>query len=229
MKIKFQIISDIHLEKKKYNNKILEHPIRATNLILAGDIGNPLLPNYKEYLKYCSKQYLNVFLITGNHEYWHNSIEDTDRLIQQICSPYKNIYFLNNRFFDFNENNRSIRIFGGIMWSFIPYNLLNIQSGDNIIIKNFNFNIRNDIYLNTLKNIILKKSDLIITHHSPTYNVIPKKYENYKQKCLFASHLDNILNIPKYWICGHLHNNILYKNVIINCCDEEYKEKIIEI
>jgi hypothetical protein len=45
MRIKFQIISDIHLEKIKYNNNsILEHSIKANNLILAGDIGNPLHP-----------------------------------------------------------------------------------------------------------------------------------------------------------------------------------------
>ena len=95
MKIRFQLISDIHLEKRKYkNNTILEHSVKANNLILAGDIGNPLKSNYKEYLKYCSDQHQKVFLITGNHEYWHNSIEETDKLIQQICSPYKNIYFL---------------------------------------------------------------------------------------------------------------------------------------
>ena len=230
MKIRFQLISDIHLEKRKYkNNIILEHPVKANNLILAGDIGNPLKPNYKEYLKYCSDQHQNVFLITGNHEYWHNTIEETDKLIQQICSPYKNIYFLNNRFMDFNENNRSIRLFGGTMWSFVMYQYKDNPSTDNKLIKDFNFDKRNYIHFDTLRNIISKKSDIIITHHAPTYKVIHKKYDNYKQKYLFASHLDNILNMPEYWVCGHLHEYEHHNKVILNCCDEEYKEKVIEI
>jgi predicted phosphodiesterase len=229
MRIRFQIISDIHLEKRKYNNSILEHPIKANNLILAGDIGNPLIPNYKEYIKYCSDQYKNVFLITGNHEYWNNTVDDTDKLINQICSPYKNVYFLNNRFIDFNQNNRSIRIFGGIMWSFVLYQNKDIPSTDNNLIKDFNYDQRNYIHFDTIRNIISKKSDLIITHHAPTYKVIPKKYDNYKLRFLFASHLDNLLNMTDYWVCGHLHENEKHDKVIINCCDEEYKEKVIEI
>jgi predicted phosphohydrolase len=229
MKIKFQIISDIHLEKRKYKNDlILEHPIRANNLILAGDIGNPLKPNYKQYIKYCSHNYKNVFLISGNHEYWHNTIEDTNKLITQICATYPNINFINNRFIDFFENNRSVRLFGGIMWSYV--NLPNIViSSDNALIKDFTFNNRNYIFFDTVKNIISKKSDIIITHHAPSFNVISKKYVNYKSKFLFASHLDHILHMSKYWVCGHLHENENYKNIIINCCDNDYKEKVIEI
>jgi hypothetical protein len=35
--------------------------------------------------------------------------------------------------------------------------------------------------------------------------------------------------MSKYWVCGHLHENVFNNKVIINCCDTEYYEKVIEI
>jgi predicted phosphohydrolase len=239
-KTRFQILSDIHLEKKNYNNKILEHPIKAENLILAGDIGNPLVSNYNEYIKYCSNQYERVFLITGNHEYWKNSYDGTNQLISNICKKYKNVYFLNNNFIDFENNNKSIRIFGGTMWSEISNNhsLYNkpLISTDNRLINGFNFDRRNKIFYDTIKNISSRKSDIIITHHSPTYKLIHSNYANYINNNLFASNIEYLLQNTKFWICGHLHetNNLtefnnLNKKIIVNCCHNGYNEKIIEL
>jgi predicted phosphohydrolase len=228
--INFQIISDIHLEKKKYNNNILYHPIKADNLILAGDIGNPLKYNYKDYLKFCSNNYKRIFLISGNHEYWHNTIEDTDNLIKQICSSFNNVFYLNNNFFEFEENFRKVKLFGGIMWSYV--NNSNIYSTDNILIKNFNFHKRNSIFINTLNNILSKNVDIIITHHAPSYYIIDNKYKGFHNNSLFANNLDFLLNKNTYWICGHLHeyNNLhKYNNLIINCCHDNYEEKIINL
>jgi predicted phosphohydrolase len=229
MRVRFQVLSDIHLEKKKYNNNILIHPIKANNLILAGDIGNPLLKNYKEYLKYCSDQYQRVFIISGNHEYWKNSIEGTDKLITDISKTFKNVHYLNNRFFEFEENNRKIRLFGGILWSYVLDKSLN--SIDNKLIENFNFDKRNLIFSETLKRLKTKKSDIIITHHSPSYRLIHKNYDGLNNNCLFATNLEYLLNDKTYWICGHLHeyNNTIFDKLIINCCHNEYQEKVIDL
>jgi predicted phosphohydrolase len=229
MRSRFQILSDIHLEKKKYDNKILEHPIKARNLILAGDIGNPLKSNYKEYLKFCSAEYHNVFIISGNHEYWKNTIEGTNKLITDICSTFKNVHYLNNRFIDLEENNRKIRLFGGIMWSYV--NDKNQYSMDNLLINGFDFNQRNTIFVDTLKMIKSKESDIIITHHSPSFQLVHSKYVGLKNNCLFATNLEYLLDDKKYWICGHLHeyNKTPFNKLIINCCHDGYQEKIIEL
>jgi predicted phosphohydrolase len=229
MRIRFQILSDIHLEKKKYNNNILIHPIKANNLILAGDIGNPLLKNYKEYLKFCSDQYQRVFIISGNHEYWKNTIEDTDKLITDICRTFKNVHYLNNDFFEFQQNYKKVKLFGGIMWSYV-YDK-NMYSIDNILINGFNFNKRNTIFMETLKKLISKQSDIIITHHSPSYKLIHNNYNGLYNNCLFATNLEYLLNDNTYWICGHLHeyNTTSFNKLIINCCHEEYCEKVIEL
>ena len=60
------------------------------NLILAGDIGHPSDPKYENFLETCTKLYDNVFLITGNHEYYSKqnplSIKEINQMIEEICS-----------------------------------------------------------------------------------------------------------------------------------------------
>ncbi len=65
------------------------------NLILAGDIGHPSDPKYENFLQTCTKLYDNVFLITGNHEYYQSeknskqnplSVDEINQMIEEICS-----------------------------------------------------------------------------------------------------------------------------------------------
>lgn len=237
--IKFQVISDIHLEKVKYNNKILEHPVRAENLILAGDIGNPMMNNYREYIRSCSHQYRRVFLIAGNHEYWNNSYDGANKLIMDICDKYKNVNFLNNRFIDFYENNRSVSIFGGTLWSKILENhelfKMSNKSGDNRLISDFNFIKRNKIFDDTVKKISSRRCDIVITHHAPTYKLVHSKYRMYKYNNLFVSNVEYLLNNVNYWCCGHLHrtndlskyNDKNLNKIVVNSCHDVYVDKVI--
>jgi UDP-2,3-diacylglucosamine pyrophosphatase LpxH len=118
----FQIISDIHLEFLSQNdverlfNKIklnksesvtesvsvtgsvTDSTTKSTtdlNIILAGDIGHPSDPKYENFLQTCTKLYDNVFLITGNHEYYQSeknskqnplSVDEINQMIEEICS-----------------------------------------------------------------------------------------------------------------------------------------------
>jgi predicted phosphohydrolase len=227
-KLSFQIISDLHLEKKKYNDEFLHHSIKASNLILAGDIGNPLKSNYKNYLKYCSFHYKRVFLVLGNHEYWGNSINGTEKLINDICTELPNIFIMNNRCIEIEENHKKYKIFGSTMWSFVYKNL---YSMDNLIIKDFNFTKRNIKFFETKRFLENNIYDLIITHHSPTFQLIHGKYLGMDNNILFASNIDHLIWKHRYWICGHLHeiNPTQYKNLITNCCHDTYHEKIVNL
>jgi predicted MPP superfamily phosphohydrolase len=227
-KISFQVLSDIHLEKSKYKNlDILIHPIKADNLILAGDIGSPLKSNYKEYIKFCSENYKRVFLVCGNHEYWVNTIENTEIIIKDICKKYNNIYLLNNKCIEFEENYRKYKIFGSTLWSLVDNSKL--YSMDNNLIHNFDFVKRNKLFMETVKNINSNSYDIIITHHSPTFQIIQKRLKGMNNNQLFASKLDHLIRNSKYWICGHLHDTevSIYDNLITNCVHNEYKDNII--
>ena len=66
-----QYASDLHLEIRK--NTVWSSILRpmAPVLALAGDIGNPRQPEYRDFLQWCSKQWEVVFLVAGNHEFYN--------------------------------------------------------------------------------------------------------------------------------------------------------------
>jgi predicted MPP superfamily phosphohydrolase len=98
--MKIQYISDIHLEHLKVFpiiNKV------ADNLCLLGDIGCPRTQIYKNFIKYCSNNFTNVFVIYGNHEYYSVKtrleplVIQTMKEIDDLAKDFPdNVYFLNN-------------------------------------------------------------------------------------------------------------------------------------
>ncbi|WEW54791.1 hypothetical protein PRK78_000216 [Emydomyces testavorans] len=69
--MKFQILSDLHLELCKQYHTFSIPTTTAPYLVLAGDIGR--LQDYDEYLAFLlplCNQYMRVFLVLGNHEFY---------------------------------------------------------------------------------------------------------------------------------------------------------------
>ena len=92
-KLQFQVISDLHLETLHENSEPTEIFIVGSNLCLLGDIGYPGTSIYTNFIQWCSEQFVNVFVIFGNHEYWNENIPHT---VEYTKSFPQNVYFLNN-------------------------------------------------------------------------------------------------------------------------------------
>lgn len=130
----FQYISDIHLE---YLTNIPNIKKISNNLCLVGDIGHPGTYLFNKFLKRCSENYKNVFLVYGNHEYYsilrgrNKKIETMQQKIEYAKDFPENVYFLNNSHVYFNKNNQTvkhnlcldddkkdyIKIIGSTLWS----------------------------------------------------------------------------------------------------------------
>lgn len=125
MKRFFHIMSDIHLESRKKDFKvILENSINKNNilkisqsfpqlninfdpneknnvnLILAGDIGYPSMQNYRDFLLKSTELYDNIYMIAGNHEFYYGK-----QTVEQILSDIKLICSEINEFNKSNINN----------------------------------------------------------------------------------------------------------------------------
>ncbi len=127
--MKFQIISDIHLE---FISDFKIEP-KCDNLILAGDIGYPHDIDYKFFINCCSDKFKNVFLILGNHEFYNcdNSKVRTISEIKSIVKSFlpENVYLLDNNIVYLTEDNtvstikpnstsgRFVKIIGSTLWS----------------------------------------------------------------------------------------------------------------
>ena len=133
--VKFQYISDIHLEHyKNINNIKLECVDGCENIFLLGDIGYAYSDIYHEFINYCSTNWLNVFVIFGNHEYYctqSNSIKTMKEIENEALKFKKNVYFLNNDYVLINKHDNTvkklldrddhekdyIKILGSTLWS----------------------------------------------------------------------------------------------------------------
>lgn len=213
--MKIRYFSDLHLEFfeiSEIKEFITQIPPGVDEIcILAGDIGNPYQINYDIFMNFISEKFKKIFVITGNHEYYKNSIEETNVFLNEYFSKFKNISFLNNTF-EYYENHCFI---GTTLWSKITNPSYDIN--DMHCIANFDYikyNTLNkqcvDFLQDTVNN---NKNCIIITHHMPSNSLIDKKYKTLKMlpyNQWFYCDLDNF--IEKYgstkikcWIYGHTH------------------------
>lgn len=227
-KISIQVVSDLHLE---YVKKMPTLKIAAPNIALLGDIGNPRLHSYKKFLDTLCKNYDNVFLISGNHEYWNicsekNKIwtkQNTDIQIENIVSKHNNIHYLNNKSIEIN----GVKIIGSTLWSYINIENKYIHIGDyNMISYNLANDMRrnNKMFFENMKyleeNIKTCKIPVIVmTHHLPSFDLISDKYKDNKYNFAYASNIKHIMEDPiKIWLSGHTHKYIDKRINGIRCC-----------
>lgn len=215
----FQYISDIHLEHNEDKNLVIkpisEYSTYKKNLILAGDIGNPMSLKYWNFISQESMLFDRVFLICGNHEYYGNNIDYVNKKIEKNIEKLnlKNVFFLNNKTFIINGK---IKLIGTTLWSYIPneyYQVVSSYVNDYKLIDNLTPKISNILFSKS-KNFIeteLEKENLytiVITHHAPSFNNTSEEiFKDSPTKNAFASNLDYLVEKSTYWIYGHTHHN----------------------
>ncbi len=177
------------------------------NLILAGDIGYPSDPKYKEFLISCSKYYHNIFMVAGNHEFYDSkktgqTMEEIIQNIYNICSDinqthhmtdpnkYGKIHFLNNQMILHNN----IYIIGSTLWSYVkPENKhTSYCLNDYNWIKDFSVDKSNDLYQTNYKFIA---DSLEVVKQAKSANVANvanvtnnNDIDNELSKCLVITH-----------------------------------------
>ena len=208
MKRGFQYISDLHLDRLG-RNKIPTIKKTSDTLLICGDLGNPFKNNYKEFLHYSSNEFNNVFLISGNHEYYHKDMKkvlDVDNKIQDISNKFSNVEFLNQTCSNFEHN----KIFGTTLWA-DGFKYWEQENNHHLrefgkFVHNKHKNdvrwLRNNIHskINVNKNLI------IMTHYLPSYQLITPKFKEFDNLDRFATNIEYLMKPPvKYWLCGHSH------------------------
>lgn len=225
-----EILSDIHSEMATLDNvkllcdNMLTPLIKEkTDIILAGDIGNPLSDNYKYIIQHCSDNYNRVFICTGNHEYYHSfNITHTEYYIDKLCIKYNNVYFLNKTRYEFED----FVILGCTLWTRVPHKFKYVVSkcmNDYKYIPDFDVTVQNNLHenhINWLKSEIEQidtdKNVIVVTHHLPTFELIDDIYKDSDINHAFANtDCNELFQFIDYWICGHTH---MYKNIVIEDC-----------
>jgi predicted MPP superfamily phosphohydrolase len=257
---KLAFVSDIHLEHlswgtdyPRFKIQQIERVDNIEGIALLGDIGNPGYDNYHKFLAYCSELFKNVYLISGNHEYFLKgrsvfNIKNivTSRINNAIEKAHEkskkdNIFYLNNSLKEVIPNKY---ILGTTLWS--DHSRSIIES--NKYMHNFYKFVNNEHYesvrfLESNINKIIKQNEMnkidnqnvtILTHYLPTFNLISEKYRNIyyinrAQSERYFSNQEKLITYPiKNWLCGHSHSNVTINlndvNLEINCFDKKINE-----
>jgi predicted phosphohydrolase len=229
--MQFQYFSDPHIDfhGRKWAKHLNIQRV-ADILIIAGDICSPYKSQYDEFLRYVSKMYKYVIIISGNHEYYkikknRRSITDTATWIREVdekiisTNVYPNVKFLQNNSFDIPET--PITIYGTTLWSNIKiseeaavYSSLTDYSETHGI-PNLSCNTVRKMYrddmelMTTFLNNNRDKKVIVVTHHLPSCELIAPQYMDSGINSAFASNID-ISPFPNIcaWIAGHTHTPI---------------------
>ena len=230
---KFQLISDVHLEMHDGTSlKSLEIPIIAPYLVLAGDIGYPSQPSYRQFLHSMASEFTKVFVIAGNHEFYYGEYNKEIQTIRQICSENENLVFLNKDTYLLEEtdeegNVHQLRILGTTLWSNIPigkrrvisfclndYHVVDIKDASGNLRK-LNIDDTQSMFRQErvwlAENISLARENgekvLVITHHAPhKLGTSAPEHTNSPANDAFSSDLRELMGQPvSTWFFGHTH------------------------
>jgi len=232
--MKIQFLSDLH-------EKYIDIQPKADCLALLGDIGDPFTTYYEKFIDNISKKFKNVFIITGNREYYFRSIPETDEKITSICSKYENVHFLNNSSVIVDGH----LIVGSTLWTKIDAETaLRINDFNHIrtsTMEFLNVETHNNIHKKAVEYIEEQsKQDLptiILTHHAPIKEM-NGNCENMPLWRAFCSDLSHIQGSIKVWLSGHTQKVMrINKNGIVyasNCMGfkrhQDFKENsVIEL
>jgi len=65
-----------------------------------------------------AEKFQKVFVLAGNHEFYHSVYEDTYESIKNICAEHENLIFMHKSSYLLED--RNIRILGTTLWSHVP-------------------------------------------------------------------------------------------------------------
>lgn len=226
--MKFQILSDLHLEfhKKLPKNICNDHYPKAPILFLVGDIGYPTDKLWLEFIEWCETKFNRIYYVQGNHESYTKDIDETTNNIKSVFRLKPKFTLLERGVISYVDGNK---IIGCTLWSKQrPY--IYVTTNDyKYIFKNdsqLSFEALTDMHeqdkLWLDENI--DSNTIVVTHHLPSFDLIHENFKTESSKKyneVYASNCDELILRSKLWIYGHTHigSDIVFKDKVRCICN----------
>ena len=196
--MRIQYMSDLHLEFQE-NSRYLRYnelPVTGDVLVLAGDISylKDKTAPVMNFWKWASKNYRQVLIVPGNHEYYNYS-DVMERGFQWKWMLRENVGYYQNQAVRIDDTDFIL----STLWSHInPNDEYFVWKGMNDF-RQIKFGGKS-----TANHIV------VVTHHLPTLQVVAAHHRGSVLNSAFASEYDNLIANSRIdtWIYGHSHTNI---------------------
>ena len=235
--LRVQYASDLHLELSSGPFQAILKPV-APILALAGDIGRPDLPEYRNFMAYCSSNWDRVFVVAGNHEFYNSktaknwtykaphTVDMRRDMCARVAAAFPNITFMNRDRVEYG----GVSFLGCTLWTDLsdPYHaeLAGRHMNDYHVITEDGERPLTPVRTTAwhredrawLAHEISSSADLglptvVITHHLPSPRMISDRWADNPLNAAFSSECDDLMRPPvRVWIAGHTHTGMTYRN-----------------
>lgn len=239
-KMEIQVVSDLHLDfvKSPIKNwrKIVE-PVAPYLCILGDTIELSNITVFKHFLEKLAPHWKHIILINGNHEFYgYKSRHNKEKLLKKqarVLKEFDNITLLENSYIDLTEEEKTVRVAGSVLWSYVPKHAVedvewymndyrSIYTGKRTIDTKITNSWHEEAVRFLTKTIEESPHPVaILTHHAPLmYGTSDPKYIESKDRDRrltqhgFATNLEGLMKDKViFWAFGHTHW----------CCDFFYR------
>ncbi len=235
--LRVQYASDLHLELGGGPFQTILKPV-APVLALAGDIGRPDLPEYRNFMAYCSSNWERVFVIAGNHEFYNKStakkwsyspphtVDMRHDMCAKVAAAFPNITFMNRDRVEY----KGVSFLGCTLWTDLsdPFHaeLAGRHMNDYHVITEdgkapitpatttaWHRTDRAWLAYEISSSADMGLPTVVITHHLPSTRMNSERWADHPLNPAFSSNCDDLMRPPvRVWIAGHTHTGMTYRN-----------------
>ena len=207
------LCSDLHTNFHRDGGKSMIDGLYDKNVdiaVVAGDLSTVVNNLLQDNIKQLCDKFPQVVFVSGNHEYYSNTLKRVDEILGDIESKTSNFTWLN----DSRAVVDSVPFIGGTLW----FPRSPAATANEHLLNDFNYIFdvhdvydRHEATVNFFEQ-NMQKDDIVVTHHMPTYKSISPEYKTSKINCYFACDLDKMIEDkkPKAWLHAHTHSSCDY-------------------
>jgi len=184
-------------------------------LFLAGDIHT--LERHHQLIEQVPQD-VRIFMVAGNHEYYHGDFEEVKEALRVFERIYPNFHFLDNGAVCFKD----VEIFGGTMFTdfdlhgpnemYFAKEAARYMIADFTHIRDWTLNKHCDEFIVFERNFVpwLKQTEgrkrIVITHFMPTEYGGNPVFKNNRLNPYFTCNMERYMGWEGFWLCGHGHD-----------------------
>lgn len=230
-RMRIQYASDLHLEFRGGPFPALLKPA-APILVLAGDVGRPDKPEYRNFLSYCSRNWEHTVVVAGNHEFYNDhdsslwprfpphTMLHRRGMCATAAAEFPNVYFLQQG----RKVIDGVAFLGATLWTDLSdaKDALTAETRMNdfrVITQNGNLPItgadvnrahwadRSWLMREIAACAEEARPAVVVTHHLPSFQLIASRFAGAGRiNAAFASNVEELVRPPvAAWIAGHTH------------------------
>ena len=204
-------LGDLHLQNSSSQkvDQIIKMIPSTEVLILSGDVGDPMLPNFSRFLRMCADKHQLVVFVPGNHEQRTMDLQNLENLCKSV-----NVQMLHNGTLTY----KGITFAGTTLWTDLK--TFDGEDVDQDIfasipdmqqIGGLTRNIWKEKFCKAVAFLreTLRKYEqvIVITHHSPTFQSLAPNLVQKPISGCYASHCNDLFHFKSLvaWVHGHTH------------------------